>query len=99
MFDLNDDTEFILGMPNFQCGSLARGLRLIGEAIPNKAEKEQAYVIHFLLRLYEEHGSKWREVLTARMKEAQTDEQSEVKTMSELEQESDDGFVNDELKK
>ena len=59
MIELNEDTKLILGMPNFRCGVLARVLRLDGIEIPQKAEEEQAYVIHWLLSFYEKHGDKW----------------------------------------
>lgn len=60
IFDkLSDDLGNILGRPNFWCGSFSRNLRDAGHVIPKKAESEQAYVIHWMLKLYIEHGTKW----------------------------------------
>jgi hypothetical protein len=56
---LDDTMREILGRPNFTCHTLAKQLRLRGYAIANKAEDEQAVVIHFLLSLYMEHGQAW----------------------------------------
>lgn len=57
--ELNEETKFILGRPNFWCGGIARLLRKRGYDIPLKSEDEQAYVIHWMLCLYEEHGSEF----------------------------------------
>ena len=56
MIELNEDTRFILGRPNFWCGSIARRLRELGHKIEEKAEEEQAYVIYLMLGLYEKHN-------------------------------------------
>lgn len=61
MFDLNDDTRWILGRPNFACGGIAQALRVLGQSIECKAEAEQAAVIHWMLTLWEAHGAGWRE--------------------------------------
>ena len=74
MFELNEQTRFILGRPNFWCGSVARILRLTGKQIPNKAEEEQAAVIHWMLCLYELHGDNWRAEGEKLLKEATGDE-------------------------
>ena len=58
---LNDDLRSILGRICFQCIHLANALRAIGYEIPNKAEDEQAAVIHFLLDNYFKHGEQWAE--------------------------------------
>ncbi|MDR7949171.1 hypothetical protein [Achromobacter aegrifaciens] len=58
---LNDDLIEILGRPNFACGQLATLLRAGGHVIKNKAEHEQAAVIHFLLGHYLKHGNDWHE--------------------------------------
>jgi len=58
--DLDNDVEWILGLPNFKCGALARSLRNNGHTIKEKAEAEQAYVIHFLLNLYLTDRDTWR---------------------------------------
>lgn len=61
MIELNEETKFILGRPNFWCASIAGRLRQLGHKIQNKAEDEQAHVIHWMLELYEKHGSEWRD--------------------------------------
>jgi len=58
--ELNEETKFILGRPNFVCGSIAILMRELGHDIPRKSEEEQAYVIHWMLDLYEQHGADWR---------------------------------------
>jgi hypothetical protein len=65
---LNDDTRFILGRPLFWCGSLSRDLRELGHDIPRKAEEEQAYVIYWMLGLYNQHGEIWRSFFNAYFK-------------------------------
>jgi hypothetical protein len=49
MLDLNDETRWILGRPNFSCIGFANRLRQLGHEIENKAEDEQAAVIHWML--------------------------------------------------
>jgi len=61
MFELNDETRWILGRPNFTCAGIARDLRVLGQDIKQRAEDEQAAVIHWMLTLYEAHGAGWRE--------------------------------------
>jgi len=70
--DLNEDTKFILGRPNFWCGSIAPLLRESGYEIPKKAEDEQAYVIHWMLSIYEKHGESWKEKINTYLNEAAT---------------------------
>lgn len=59
---LDDEVRWILGRPNFWCGSIAEQLRRVGREIARKAEDEQAAVIHWFLCLYFEHGAAWRDV-------------------------------------
>lgn len=61
MLELNEETRFILGRPNFACAGTASLLRVLGHEIETKAEEEQAAAIHWMLCLYEKHGSKWKE--------------------------------------
>jgi hypothetical protein len=61
MFELDDETRWILGRPNFWCGGLARTLRKMGHQINERAEDEQAAVIYWMLTLYMQYGDKWRE--------------------------------------
>ena len=56
----NEDTKFILGQPNFALGIYEPLLRWLGYDIGAKAEEEQAASLHWMLTLYEEHGSNWR---------------------------------------
>lgn len=58
----DDEITWILGRPNFWCGSLADNLRRQGHDIPRKAEAEQAHVILWMLNLYFEHKENWREI-------------------------------------
>lgn len=60
--ELDEATKFILGLPNFVCAKYARQLRKIGKDIPHEHEKEQAFVIHWLLNLYFEHGDNWKSI-------------------------------------
>lgn len=63
--ELNEHTRLILGQPNFRCGEIAELLRRDGRDIPRKSEEEQAYVIHWLLSLYESHGETWMQHFTS----------------------------------
>jgi hypothetical protein len=72
MFELDDETRWILGRPNFMCAPIARQLRAKGHVIAEKAEDEQAVAIHWMLCLHEEHGASWRDHANAYLK-AETD--------------------------
>lgn len=54
-----------LGEPNFRTGPIAHLFRDTGEDIPPKMEREQAFVLFWLLRLAIEHGENWRRVAGA----------------------------------
>lgn len=58
---LEDDLKLILGRPNFTCGQIARRMREMGYECKEKAEMEQALVIHTMLTHYYKHGKKWRD--------------------------------------
>lgn len=58
---MDDDLLAILGRSNFACAPIARLLRKAGRSIPEKAEAEQAHVIHWVLGLYLKHGAEWAE--------------------------------------
>lgn len=62
---LNEDTRFILGRPNFWCIAIAQRMRELGHEIPSKSEEEQAHVINLMLEHYEKHGTNWRAELEA----------------------------------
>jgi hypothetical protein len=63
MFELNDETRWILGLPNFRCSPIAWRLNQLGivPRIAKRAEDEQAGAIHWMLSMYETHGEDWRE--------------------------------------
>ncbi len=61
MFEFNKTTEWMLGRPNFWCGSIAQGLRACGREIKKHAEEEQAAVIYWMLEMYEKHGENWND--------------------------------------
>ncbi|SEG21874.1 hypothetical protein [Marinobacterium lutimaris] len=58
---LNEHTKLILGMPNFKCAPIAHRLVKLGHEIPPRSEDEQAYVINWMLELYEQYGKGWSE--------------------------------------
>lgn len=60
-FELNEETMFIFGMPNFRCIPIVEALRRTGHDIMRKAEVEQACAIYWMLGMYLEHGTKWAE--------------------------------------
>jgi len=60
MIELNNETRWILGRPNFACAGIASRLRELGHKIERKAEDEQASTIHWMLTMYEQHGENWR---------------------------------------
>lgn len=62
---LNDDLIAILGRPNFMCAQLADTLRSGGHDIAERAENEQAAVIHFLLGHYLADPNQWAENASA----------------------------------
>lgn len=49
----------ILGIPCFRCIYPAQALRMGGHTIARKAEAEQAATLHYLVRMYIEHGADW----------------------------------------
>ncbi len=62
-FDLDDELRWILGQPGFAIRGIAETLRAsTAYKVERKHEDEQAVAIHWMLCLYFEHGSKWREV-------------------------------------
>jgi hypothetical protein len=50
----------ILGTPCFVCGPIAHILKRAGHDIQPKAEDEQAKVIVWMIRKYQEYGKDWR---------------------------------------
>lgn len=69
LLPLDGDLKEILGRMCFNCVSFAKMLRLDGHDIPEKAEAEQAHVIHWLLGHYLKAGKDWRASAEAEVKE------------------------------
>ena len=65
---LNEHTRRILGLMCFECINMSKLLRLRGDEIGNRAEEEQAAVLHFLLNMYEQHGDGWAAAASAELK-------------------------------
>lgn len=61
MIKFDDEVKWILGRPNFMVCPVAHLFRKLGQKIKEKAEEEQAFVIYWMLCLYEKHGKNWRE--------------------------------------
>jgi hypothetical protein len=59
--DLTPALRDVLGMM-FETGPIAHGFRAAGHDIPNKVEAEQAFVLHWLIKLALEHGDGWRKI-------------------------------------
>ena len=57
---LTPELDEVLGWPNFKCGGFADAFRAAGFAIPRKAEREQAFVLHWLIKLVMKHGADWQ---------------------------------------
>ncbi|MBN3822293.1 hypothetical protein G3O00_01500 [Burkholderia sp. Ac-20384] len=60
--ELTDDLRHVLGFPNFRCGPYAHLMRAAGADIKTKAEDEQAYVLHWLVKMVLDHGARWADV-------------------------------------
>ena len=59
--ELTPELEFMLGIPNFRCGSIASILRGKGFKCKRKAESEQALVIHVMLKFYNLDRENWKQ--------------------------------------
>jgi hypothetical protein len=62
--NLSQDEKNILGRPNFACGQIAARMREIGFECPPEAEREQAMVIHTMLKFHEKYGTEWATKMT-----------------------------------
>ncbi|NEV77918.1 hypothetical protein DYI24_12810 [Rhodopseudomonas sp. BR0C11] len=51
----------VLGKICFQLAPIAQAFRAAGHEIEEKAEAEQAFVLHWLIKLALKHGSNWRD--------------------------------------
>lgn len=64
--NLDDTQRRILGMMPWETGPIAQALRLVERMpIPADPKEEQAVVIHWLLKMYAEHGDRWKRVAEA----------------------------------
>lgn len=63
----DDDVQAILGRMCFQCIRLAAALRAMGHTIDERAEAEQAAVLHWLLNHYLKHGKGWSDAASAEL--------------------------------
>ena len=66
--DLNQDLADILGRPCFTAIHICELFRRSGTVIEERAEAEQAFMIHWLLKLYLRHGEGWRDVAQNQMR-------------------------------
>ena len=66
--ELTAELRWIFGLMCFQCIHYAQGLRRMGREIPEKAEHEQAAVIHWMFGHYIKDPANWRHNATAEMK-------------------------------
>ncbi|EFQ62430.1 hypothetical protein PFWH6_3956 [Pseudomonas fluorescens WH6] len=66
--ELTAELRWIFGLMCFQCIHYAQGLRRLGRSIPEKAEHEQAAVIHWMLSHYMKDPVNWRLNAAAEMK-------------------------------
>ena len=66
--ELTAELRWIFGLMCFQCIHYAQGLRRLGHKIPEKAEHEQAAVIHWMFGHYLKDPTNWRNNATAEMK-------------------------------
>lgn len=58
--EMSQELRDILGLMIFETEPLAQTFRAAGAQIPRKAEAEQAYVMHWLIKLVLTHGRHWR---------------------------------------
>lgn len=57
--EMTEELKLALGRPNFLCGPIARIFREAGSVIESRAEAEQAFVIHWMVKLVLDHGKDW----------------------------------------
>lgn len=67
---LTPDLSYVLGMPNLRCAPYAEVFREAGHDIPCKAEAEQAFVIHRMVRAVLQHGAGWDAAFAAELRAA-----------------------------
>lgn len=58
--ELPPELHEALGMMIFESGPIAQSFRDVGYEIPRKVEAEQAFILHWTIRLVLRHGVSWR---------------------------------------
>lgn len=66
---IDNDLTDILGLMPWTSGAIARAFRADGADIPRKCEREQAFVLHWLLTIYAEHGGGWKKAAGLKLQE------------------------------
>ncbi|KVC74683.1 hypothetical protein WI73_05785 [Burkholderia ubonensis] len=66
--ELTDALRYVLGFPNFSCAPYAQLMRNSGAKILTRSEDEQAYVLHWLVKLVLDHGAQWADVAEEELK-------------------------------
>lgn len=64
---ITPELDRVLGLMLWNTGPMAKALRMDGEDIPRKAEREQAHVLHWMIKLALEHGPEWHTKVVARL--------------------------------
>jgi hypothetical protein len=67
--ELTPALDEVLGLMNFTTCPIAHAFRAAGEPIPTKTEREQAFVLHWLIKLALRHGDGWRKIAGDRLQE------------------------------
>lgn len=66
--EMTPELDEVLGWPLFKCGPYAHVFQKAGYNIPRKAEREQAFIHHWLIKLVLRHGANWATVAEAELK-------------------------------
>jgi hypothetical protein len=64
---LTPELDKVLGWPNFYCAGFADAFRAAGYDIPRKAEREQAFVLHWVTGLVLKHGAGWQDAASSEL--------------------------------
>lgn len=65
--EITDEFKFVLGWPNFRCGPYAHLFRAAGHDIKPRSEDEQAFVLHWLVKLVLDHGAEWSDIAQSQL--------------------------------
>ncbi|MFT0167541.1 hypothetical protein ACLKMY_00735 [Paraburkholderia mimosarum] len=57
--EITPELREVLGWPNFRCGPVAHVFQAAGYDIAERAEDEQAFVLHWFVKLVLRHGADW----------------------------------------